>query len=205
MNLPSKLIEAAVNEFSSLPGIGKRTALRLVLYLLRQEEGTVNSFGETLIKVKKDIKYCLECHNISDQPMCGICSDTTRDKSTICIVEDIQDVMAIENTCKYKGVYHILGGIISPMNGIGPDDLNISSLLAKLSGKNVAEIIFALNTTMEGDTTNFYLYKKISPFNIRVSTIARGVAIGDELEYVDDITLGRSIINRTPYENILVK
>ena len=205
MNFPSKLIESAVNEFSRLPGIGKRTALRLVLHLLRQEEGVVNSFGETLIKVKKDIQYCRECHNISDQTICNICSDARRDKTTICIVEDIQDVMAIENTSKYQGVYHILGGIISPMNGIGPDDLNVNSLMDKLSNNNITEIIFALNTTMEGDTTNFYLYKKINPLNIPVSAIARGVAIGDELEYVDDITLGRSIINRTPYENSLVK
>lgn len=205
MNFPSKLIESAVTEFSRLPGIGKRTALRLVLHLLRQEEEMVNSFSEALIRVKRDIQYCEECHNISDQPVCGICSDIKRDKSTICIVEDIQDVMAIENTSKYQGVYHILGGIISPMNGIGPDDLNTYSLLEKLSKQDITEIIFALNTTMEGDTTNFYLYKKISPLNIPVSTIARGVAIGDELEYVDDITLGRSIINRTPYENNLVK
>ena len=205
MNFPSKLIESAVNEFSRLPGIGKRTALRLVLHLLRQEEGVVNSFGETLIKVKKEIQYCQECHNISDQTICSICSDARRDKTTICIVEDIQDVMAIENTSKYQGVYHILGGVISPMNGIGPDDLNVNSLMDKLSNNNVTEIIFALNTTMEGDTTNFYLYKKISPLNIPVSALARGVAIGDELEYVDDITLGRSIINRTPYENSLVK
>jgi len=205
MNFPSKLIESAVTEFSRLPGIGKRTALRLVLHLLRQEDEMVNSFGEALIRVKRDIQYCKECHNISDQPVCDICSDSERDKSTICIVEDIQDVMAIENTSKYQGVYHILGGIISPMNGIGPDDLNINSLIEKLSKQDITEIIFALNTTMEGDTTNFYLYKKITPLNIPVSTIARGVAIGDELEYVDDITLGRSIINRTPYENNLVK
>jgi len=205
MDFPSKLIESAVNEFSRLPGIGKRTALRLVLHLLRQDEEMVDSLGEALIKAKKDIQYCTECHNISDHPICDICSNKDRDKGTICIVEDIQDVMAIENTTKYKGVYHILGGIISPMNGIGPDDLNIDSLINKLSKQNITEIIFALNTTMEGDTTNFYLYKKISPFNIPVSAIARGIAIGDELEYVDDITLGRSIINRTPYENNLVR
>ena len=205
MDFPSKLIESAVNEFSRLPGIGKRTALRLVLHLLRQEEEMASSLSEALIKAKKDIQYCTECHNISDNPICNICSNKDRDKGTICIVEDIQDVMAIENTTKYKGVYHILGGIISPMNGIGPDDLNIDSLINKLSKQNITEIIFALNTTMEGDTTNFYLYKKISPFNIPVSAIARGIAIGDELEYVDDITLGRSIINRTPYENNLVR
>jgi len=205
MNFPSKLIEEAVNEFAKLPGIGRRTALRLVLHLLKEDAASVTAFGNAFIKMRNEITYCNQCHNISDREICEICASPSRDQSTICVVEDIRDVMAIENTQQYKGVYHILDGIISPMDGIGPDDLNIETLVSKVANNEIKEVILALSTTMEGDTTNFYLFKKLADFGIIISTIARGMAIGDELEYVDDITLGRSIVNRTRFESTLVK
>ncbi len=203
MNFGSSLVEKAVEEFSRLPGIGKRTALRLVLHLLNQEEVEATAFGEAIIKLRKDIKYCEQCNNISDLDICDICSDLHRDHSIVCVVEDIRDVMAIEHTQQYRGVYHILGGIIDPMNGIGPGDLKINSLLAKFATNEIKEVILALSSSMEGDTTSFYLYKKIEPHQVPVTIIARGIAVGDELEFVDDVTLARSIINRTPYESVL--
>ncbi len=197
---PSKLLENAVNEFASLPGIGKKTAFRLVMYLLRQNESDVERFGESIIKLKKEIKYCKICFNISDNDVCDICSDRSRDRSIICIVENIRDVIAIENTGQYKGLYHVLGGIISPMDGIGPSDLNIDQLEEKVKSGDIVEVIFALSTTMEGDTTNYYIYRRLIPYNTRITSLSRGVAIGDELEYTDEITLGRSIVNRTLFE-----
>jgi recombination protein RecR len=202
MNLPafpSKLLENAVNEFSSLPGIGRKTAFRLVMHLLRRGEADVTRFGESVIKLRNEIKYCRQCHNISDNDVCGVCSDPSRDKSIVCVVEDIQDVMAIENTRQYRGVYHVLGGIISPVDGVGPGDLNIASLTAKAESGSLNEVILALSTTMEGDTTNFYLYKKLINTGVEITTLARGVSHGDELEYIDELTLGRSLINRTPF------
>jgi len=204
-NYPSSLLEDAVNEFAKLPGIGRKTALRLVLYLLKQETEEVNRFGETMIKLRNKIKYCTSCNNISDTEVCNICADKSRDHSIICIVENIQDVLSIENTQQYNGIYHVLGGIISPMDGIGPGELKLDTLEEKISKAEVKEIIFALSTTMEGDTTNFYIYKKFKMYPIKISTIARGVSIGDELEYADEITLGRSILNRTPFETTLAK
>lgn len=201
MNLPSKLVEAAVEQFATLPGIGKRTALRLVLHLLKQSKEDVSAFGNTFIDLRNNIKYCKSCHNISDNDICEICSDHKRDHSIICVVEDVRDVMAIENTMQYRGIYHVLGGVISPMNGVGPNDLNIESLIEKAASGSVNEMIFALSATMEGDTTNFYIFKRIKDYNIKTSVIARGVAIGDDLEYTDEVTLGRSIVNRVPYEN----
>ena len=203
MNFPSKLIEDAVNEFSRLPGVGRKTALRFVLHLLKQDISVVNNFGNAFIRLRNELKYCRNCHNISDSEMCDICSNTGRDKSQVCVVEDVRDVMAIENTQQFKGVYHVLGGIISPMDGIGPTDLNIETLVAKTAAGEIKEVIMALSTTMEGDTTNFYIYKRLKEFGISLTTIARGIAIGDELEYADEVTLGRSIVNRTPYENTL--
>jgi len=203
MNFSSKLIEEAVNEFSKLPGVGKRTALRFVLHLMKQNATDVNQFGNAFIKLKNELRYCEKCHNVSEKTVCDVCSNPHRDHSTVCVVEDIRDVMAIENTQQYRGVYHVLGGIISPMDGIGPNDLNIESLVSKASNGEIKEVIMALSTTMEGDTTNFYIYKRLKDYTISMSTIARGIAIGDELEFADEITLGRSIINRTPYENTL--
>ena len=197
---PSRLLENAVNEFASLPGIGRKTAFRLVMNLLRREPGEVKRFGETLIRLHESIHYCKICHNISDDEICNICSDDKRDRTLVCVVENIQDVLAIENTRQYKGVYHVLGGIISPVDGIGPSDLNIGSLEDKVKQGGVREIILALSTTMEGDTTNYYLYKKLYNYDILITTLARGVAIGDELEYTDEITLGRAIKNRNPYQ-----
>lgn len=205
MNLPSKLVEAAVEQFATLPGVGKRTALRLVLHLLKQSKEDVSAFGNTFIEMRNNIKYCKSCHNISDKEVCEICSDHKRDHSVICVVEDVRDVMAIENTMQFRGIYHVLGGIISPMNGIGPNELNIESLIAKAASGEVNEMIFALSATMEGDTTNFYIFKRIKDYNIKSSVIARGVAIGDDLEYTDEVTLGRSILNRVPYENSFVR
>ncbi len=196
----SKLLENAVNEFSSLPGIGRKTALRLVMHLLRKEDAEVERFGETIIRLKKEIHYCSECNNISDTEICEICSDNQRDESLVCVVENIRDVIAIEKTGQYSGRYHVLGGIISPMDGIGPADLKIDTLELKVSGGGIREVILALSTTMEGDTTNFYLFRRLSQYGIKLSTLSRGVAIGDELEYTDEITLGRSIVNRTPFE-----
>jgi recombination protein RecR len=197
---PSKLLENAVNEFASLPGIGRKTAFRLVMNLLRRNSDEVKRFGESILKLHDDIHYCKICNNISDTEICNICNDTSRDKSLICVVENIQDVMAIENTRQYKGLYHVLGGIISPIDGIGPSDLKIDSLEEKVRSGNVREVILALSTTMEGDTTNFYLYKRLNKYSSTLSTLARGVAIGDELEYTDEVTLGRAIINRNPYQ-----
>lgn len=196
---PSVLLEKAVNEFASLPGIGKKTALRLVLHLLRQDKDTVKRFGNAFIELRNEIKHCKNCHNISDADVCSICSDSFRDATTVCVVENIKDIMAIEGTHQYNGQYHVLGGIISPMDGIGPGDLTITSLEEKVASGAVKEIILALSTTMEGDTTNFFIYRKLSKHNITISTIARGVSIGDELEYTDEVTLGRSIKNRTVF------
>lgn len=196
---PSRLLEDAVNEFASLPGIGRKTAFRLVMNLLHRNPQDVKRFGETIIRLQAEIRYCKICHNISDEEICNICNDRTRDTSVICVVENVKDVMAIENTRQYKGVYHVLGGIISPIEGIGPSDLNIESLEQKAAAGNIKEIIFALSTTMEGDTTNYYLYKKLNRYTVALSTLARGVAVGDELEYTDEITLGRAINNRNPY------
>lgn len=197
---PSKLLESAVNEFASLPGIGRKTAFRLVMDLLRRDAEEVRKFGESIISLHNDIHYCKICNNISDTDICSICSDEKRDRSVICVVEDIQDVMAIENTRQFSGLYHVLGGVISPVDGVGPSDLKIDSLEEKVGNGNVKEIILALSTTMEGDTTNFYLYKRLGKYNAAITTLARGVAIGDELEYTDEITLGRAINNRNPYQ-----
>ena len=194
---PSALLEKAVNEFAKLPGIGPRTALRLVLHLLRQDTTAVDNFGSSVIRLKHDVKYCRVCHNISDTELCSICSDPQRDAATICVVENIQDVMAIENTRQYRGLYHVLGGVISPMDGVGPGDLQIDSLVQRVAEGGVKEVILALSTTMEGDTTNFYIYRKLEKMNVKLSIIARGISVGDELEYTDEVTLGRSIVNRT--------
>jgi recombination protein RecR len=196
---PSKLLENAVNEFASLPGIGRKTAFRLVMNLLKRDSEEVKSFGESIIRLHREIHYCNVCHSISDSEICTICSDEKRDRSIICVVENIQDVMAIENTRQYKGVYHVLGGIISPVDGIGPADLKINSLEEKVKAGGISEIVLALSTTMEGDTTNFYLSKRLNKYGVFLTTLARGVAIGDELEYTDEITLGRAINNRNPY------
>lgn len=203
MELPSKLLENAVNEISQLPGIGKRTALRLALHLLRQPEEQTNVLSSALQKMRNEIQYCKSCNNISDSETCQICANTSRDKTVICVVEDVRDVMAIENTGLFKGVYHVLGGKINPMEGIGPSQLNIAALIEKAKSGEVSEIIFALSSTMEGDTTNFYIYKQIKEYNITTSTIARGVAIGDELEYADEVTLGRSLVHRIPFESAI--
>jgi recombination protein RecR len=196
---PSILLENAVNEFAKLPGIGRKTALRLVLHLLRREEEDVDLFGNTIISLRKDVKYCRVCHNISDTDVCQICSNTSRDKETICVVENIKDVMSVENTQQFRGLYHVLGGIISPMDGIGPNDLEIESLVERVGKGGIKEVILALSTTMEGDTTNFYIFRKLATYDVKITTIARGVSIGDELEYADEITLGRSILNRTNF------
>ncbi len=203
MNFSSKLLENAVAEFSKLPGVGQKTALRLVLHLLNQDKDEVERFSLAMTKLRNEILFCKVCNNISDQPVCEICTSHKRDRGTICIVEDTRDVMAIENTNQFNGVYHVLGGLISPMDGIGPSDLEIDSLLARINPDEVKEVIFALSATMEGDTTIFYLNKRLKDFNINISTIARGIAFGGELEYVDEITLGRSIATRVPYENSL--
>jgi len=202
---PSNLLAKAIEQFSSLPGIGKRTAMRLALFLLKQEKEEVKRFGETFIKLRTEVKYCERCFNISDETVCSICLNPRRDDSILCVVEDIRDVMAIENTGQYQGLYHVLGGIISPMDGIGPADLTIDELISRLREGKVKEIIMAMSTTMEGDTTNFYLFKKIKEFNLKVSAIARGISIGDNLEYADELTLGRSLINRVPYETTLAR
>lgn len=200
MQYPSKLVEDAVEAFAQLPGVGRKTALRYVLHLLRQDVEHVKKFGATFSRLRAELKYCNNCFNISDHSTCSICANSKREHGMVCVVEDVRDVMAIENTHQYTGVYHVLGGIISPMDGIGPSDLQIDSLVERVAAGNVKEIIMALSTTMEGDTTNFYIYKRLKDFNIPVSTIARGISIGDELEYADEITLGRSILNRVPYE-----
>jgi len=201
MEFSSKLLEKAVNEMAQLPGIGKRTALRLVLHLLKQPLDQTVFLSQSLLKMREEVKFCDNCNNISDFSVCEICSNTKRDHNTICIVEDIRDVMAIENTGQFRGIYHVLGGKISPMDGIGPSQLKISTLVEKISKGIVKEIIFALSSTMEGDTTNFYIYKQIKDYQIIKSTIARGISVGDELEYADEVTLGRSILQRVPFEN----
>ena len=203
MEFSSKLLERAVSEMSQLPGVGKRTALRLVLHLLRQPEEQSLDLANALKSLRTEIKFCKNCHNISDSQLCEICSNPNRNRELVCVVEDIRDVMAIENTSSYKGLYHILGGKISPMDGIGPNDLNIPTLIAKLKLGEIKEVIFALGSTMEGDTTNFYIYKQIQDLEIVTSTIARGISVGNELEYTDEITLGRSITNRIPFESSL--
>lgn len=197
---PSQLLEKAVTEFSKLPGIGRKTALRLVLHLLRQDDEDVDGFATAVSRLKKEVKHCRICHNISDTDVCPICSDPRRDTQTVCVVENIQDGMAIENTLQYRGLYHVLGGIISPMNGIGPSDIEIDSLVERISEGNVKEVILALSSTMEGDTTNFYIFRKLAGYDVKISMIARGISVGDELEYTDEVTLGRSIINRTPFD-----
>ena len=197
---PSQLLEKAVQEFSKLPGIGRKTALRLVLYQLRQTPEDVQSFVEAIGKMRQEVHYCRRCHNISDSDLCPICADSRRDASTICVVENIQDVLAVENTQQYTGLYHVLGGVISPMDGIGPSDLEIDSLVERVANEDVKEVILALSSTMEGDTTNFYIFRKLASYDVKLSVIARGIPVGDELEYADEVTLGRSILNRTPFE-----
>ncbi len=203
MNFSSKLLENAVAEFAKLPGVGQKTALRLVLHLLNQDKAEVEKFSHSISKLRNEIQFCQTCHNISDLEICQICTSPKRDHTTICVVEDTRDVMAIQNTDQYNGVYHVLGGLISPMDGIGPSDLQIDSLVERVRESQIKEVIFALSATMEGDTTLFYLHKRLKDFNINISTIARGIAFGGELEYVDEITLGRSITTRVPYENSL--
>ncbi|UOK43747.1 MULTISPECIES: recombination mediator RecR [Flavobacterium] len=203
MEFSSKLLERAVNEMAQLPGIGKRTALRLVLHLLKQPKEQTEQFVSALLKMREEIKFCKKCHNISDVEICEICSNPSRDGSVICVVEDIRDVMALENTGMFKGLYHVLGGKISPIDGVGPSQLNINSLVEKVKSGTIKEIIFALSSTMEGDTTNFYIYKQIKDCEVITSAIARGIAIGDELEYADEVTLGRSLMHRIPFENSL--
>lgn len=199
MNFPSKLIECAVDELAKLPGIGRKTALRLVLHLLKEETAETQSLSEALIKMREDITYCKNCHNISDTEICNICANPLRDRSMVCVVSDIRDVIAIENTGQYKGLYHVLGGVISPIEGIGPSDLTIGSLVERLADSEVKEVLLAISPTMEGDTTAFYITRKLRDFKVRITTIARGVPVGGELEYTDEITLGRSIIERTSY------
>lgn len=200
---PSVLLEKAVNEFAKLPGIGRKTAMRLVLHLLRQETTTVEAFSHAILTLKKEVKYCNICHNISDTETCAICANPQRDASTVCVVENIRDVMAVEGTQQFRGLYHVLGGVISPMDGVGPSDLQIDSLIKRVAGGGVNEVILALSSTMEGDTTNFYIYRKLEKLDVKLSVIARGISIGDELEYTDEITLGRSIINRTIFTGSL--
>lgn len=200
MKISSKYIDEAVEQLSSLPGIGKKTALRLVLQMLNRSETEIQQFSESFVEMNKMVKKCTSCGNISDQELCEICQNPNRDHAQICVVEDIRDVMALESTNYYKGIYHVLGGIISPMDGIGPADLNISALIEKVQKEEVKEIIFALSTNMEGDTTNFYLFKKLAPFKINITCLSRGVAIGTELQYADELTLGRSLINRQPFK-----
>ena len=202
---PSKLLETAVNEFTKLPGIGRKSALRLVLHLLRQDAEAVNFFGNSIIQLRNEIKHCKVCHNISDTETCNICGNHARNQSVVCVVENIRDVMSVENTQQYNGLYHVLGGIISPMDGIGPAELEIESLIKRVEEGTIVEIILALSTTMEGDTTNFYIFRKLKDFPVKITTLARGVSVGDELEYTDEITLGRSLTNRIPYESSLGK
>ncbi|SEM63370.1 DNA replication and repair protein RecR [Prevotella sp. ne3005] len=198
---PSQLLEKAVAEFAKLPGVGRKTALRLVLWLLRQEDEETEQFAEAVRRLKQEVKYCKTCHNISDTDQCPICADPKRDGSLVCVVENIQDVMAIENTQQYHGLYHVLGGVISPMDGLGPSDIEIDSLVSRVAEGQVKEVILALSPTMEGDTTNFYIFRKLAGYEVKVSVIARGVSVGNELEYTDEVTLGRSIMNRTPFNS----
>ena len=198
---PSRLLEQAVQQFATVPGIGRKTALTLVLHLLREDQDAVSQFTKAIDTMKHEVKFCRTCHNISDTDLCPICSNPRRDASTICVVENIQDVMAVENTQQFSGLYHVLGGLISPMDGIGPSDLEIDSLVERVGRGGISEVILALSSTMEGDTTNFYIFRKLAPFSdVRISIIARGIAVGNELEYTDEVTLGRSILNRTPFE-----
>lgn len=205
MNLPSKLIEDAVLAFAALPGIGKKTALRLALHLLKEDPTMVENFGATIVKMRKDIRFCKSCHNVSDAELCSICNNKKRNSSLVCVVEGIRDVLAIENTGQFQGIYHVLGGVISPIDGIGPDDLQLDTLLEKVAAGAVKEIIMALNPTMEGDTTIFYISKKLKGSNVKITSIARGISFGGELEYVDELTLARSIATRMPYENYLLR
>ncbi len=205
MEFSSKIIEQAVEAFAQLPGVGKKTALRYVLHVIKQDKQHAEALGKLISQLKTDLKFCQKCHNISEQNICEICLNPLRDESTICIVQDYRDVMAIENTGLYKGHYHILGGIISPLDGVTPSSLNIETLVAKVSSGNVAEIILALNGTMEGETTSFYIFRKLAPYKIKLSAIARGIAVGDELEYADEVTLGRSITNRIPFDSLMKK
>lgn len=198
---PSALLEKAVGEFAKLPGIGRKTALRLVLNMLRRSDDEVMQFANAISRMKKEVRYCKICHNVSDTEVCPICGDPRRDASTVCVVENVQDVMAVENTQQFHGLYHVLGGIISPMDGIGPADIEIESLVARVAEGGVSEVILALSSTMEGDTTNFYIARKLASYPVKVSVIARGISVGDELEYADEVTLGRSILNRTPFNN----
>ncbi|HBG87210.1 MAG TPA: recombination protein RecR [Marinilabiliaceae bacterium] len=200
---PSLLLESAVNELARLPGIGRKTAMRLALFFLKEKKEDVVRFADAIKLLREEIRYCNVCYNISDSEVCAICSSNKRDRSLLCVVESVRDVMAIENTQQFNGLYHVLGGIISPMDGIGPDDLTIEALVEKVKSGEIKELVFALSATMEGDTTNFYIYRKISDYPIKISTIARGVAIGDELAYADEITLGRSLLNRLPFEATL--
>lgn len=203
MEFSSKLLQNAVAEISQLPGIGKRTALRLALHLLRRPQEQTSLLTDALQRLREDIRFCKNCHNISDNALCEICANPNRVEEIVCVVEDVRDVMAIENTSQYKGLYHVLGGKISPMDGVGPSDLNIESLVEKVKNGTIKELIFALSSTMEGDTTNFYIFKQMESYDVIISTIARGIAVGDELEYADEVTLGRSIVNRIPFERSL--
>lgn len=196
---PSALLEKAVGEFAKLPGVGRKTALRLALHLLRQPKGDVELFADTVRRMRDEVIFCRVCHNISDTEVCPICADSRRDISLICVVENVQDVMAVENTQQFHGLYHVLGGVISPMDGIGPSDIEVDSLVKRVAEGGVAEVILALSSTMEGDTTNFYISRKLQPFDVKLSVIARGISVGNELEYTDEVTLGRSIVNRTPF------
>lgn len=205
MEFSSKIIEQAVEAFAQLPGVGRKTALRYVLHVIKQDKTQVDALGKLISQLKTDLKFCQKCHNISEQNTCEICLNPLRDETTICIVQDYRDVMAIENTGLYKGHYHILGGIISPLDGVTPSSLNIETLVAKVSSGNVAEIILALNATMEGETTSFYIFRKLAPYKVKLSAIARGIAVGDELEYADEVTLGRSITNRIPFDSLMKK
>lgn len=202
----SRLLENAVNEFAQLPGIGRKTALRLVLYLLKQNEDVATRFGESIIKLRKEIRYCRVCHNISETETCPICANPSRDRSTVCVVENVKDVMSIENTGQHRGLYHVLGGLISPMDGIGPQDIEIESLAERVKSGEVREVILALSATMEGDTTNFYIYRKLAPYpDVKITILARGVSVGNEIEYTDELTLGRSILNRTLFSDSFSK
>ncbi len=202
----SRLLENAVSEFAQLPGIGRKTALRLVLYLLKQNEDVATRFGESIIKLRKEIRYCRVCHNISETETCHICANQARDRSTVCVVENVKDVMSIENTGQHHGLYHVLGGLISPMDGIGPQDIEIESLAERVKSGEVREVILALSATMEGDTTNFYIYRKLAPYSeVKITILARGVSVGNEIEYTDELTLGRSILNRTLFSDSFSK
>lgn len=200
---PSVLLENAVNELASLPGVGRKTALRLALYMLRREPAYTEGFASALLSLRREVKYCKVCHNICDDELCAICSDPRRDQSTVCVVENVKEVMAVENTGQFQGVYHVLGGILSPVDGIGPSDLQLDSLVQRVATGEVKEVILALSTTMEGETTNFFIYRKLQPYDVKVTVIARGVSIGDEIEYADEITLGRSIVSRTNFNDSL--